>query len=73
MSVDQMISKTPGLVAQVTGWLTNKRYKATMIFADHASGLSYVHISEGTTTDETLEAKHAFERYAQDMSVTIKH
>ena len=73
VSVDQMISKTPGLIAQVKGWLTNKRYKAATVFADHASGLTYVHVSEGTTAEETLEAKAAFESYAETMGVTIKH
>ena len=73
VSVDQLISKTPGLIAQVKGWLTKKRYQAATVFADHASGLTYVHVSEGTTADETLEAKAAFEAYAADMGVTIKH
>ena len=73
VSVDQMISKTPSLMAQVKGWLTKKRYTAATVFADHASGLSYVHVTESTTAEETLEAKAAFEAYAADMGVTIKH
>ena len=73
VSVDQMISKTPGLIAQVKGWLTKKRYQAATVFADHASGLTYVHVSEGTTAEETLEAKSAFESYAAEMGVSIKH
>ena len=73
VSVDQLISKTPGLIAQVKGWLTNSRYTAATVFADHASGLSYVHVSQSTTAEETLEAKHAFEAFAADLNVTIKH
>ena len=73
VSVDQLISKTPGLIAQVKGRLTKQRYHAATVFADHASGLTYVHVSEGTTADETLEAKAAFESYAADMGVAIKH
>ena len=73
VSVDQLISKTPGLIAQVKGWLTRQRYLAATVFADHASGLSYVHVSEGTTAEETIEAKQAFEAYSSDMRVTIKH
>ena len=73
ISVDQLISKTPGLIAQVKGWLTRRRYSAATVFADHASGLSYVHVSEGTTAEETIEAKQAFEAYSSDMGVTIKH
>ena len=73
VSVDQLISPTPGLIAQVKGWLTNDRYKAATVFADHVSGLSYVHVSRGTTAIDTLEAKQAFEAYASSMGVTIKH
>ena len=73
ISVDQLISKTPGLMAQVRGRLTKARYQAATVFADHASGLTYVHVSESTTADETLEAKSAFESYAAEMGVVIKH
>ena len=73
VSVDHMISKTPGLIAQVKGWLTRRRYHAATVFADHASSLTYVHVSEGSTADETLEAKAAFEAFALDLGVTIKH
>ena len=73
VSVDQLISPTPGLIAQVKGWLTHDRYKAATIFADHFSGLSFVHVSRGTTADETIEAKQAFEAYAATMGVVIKH
>ena len=73
VSVDQLISKMPGLIAQLKGWLTKRRYQAATVFADHASGLTYVHVSEGTTAEETLEAKSAFESYAAEVGVTIKY
>jgi hypothetical protein len=46
VSVDQLISKTPGLVAQTTGNLMNKRHFVATIFVDHASGLDYVHTQD---------------------------
>ena len=72
VSVDQMVSPTPGLVAQMTGRLTNKRYKYATVFVDHASRLGYVHLQKTSTAEETLEAKRAFERYSLDRGVTIK-
>ena len=42
ISVDQLESRTPGLIAQVKGWLTKMRYQAATIFLDHFSSLSYV-------------------------------
>jgi hypothetical protein len=35
VSVDQLISSTPGLIAQISGWLTRQRYTATTVFVDH--------------------------------------
>ena len=37
VSVDQMVSPTPGLIAQMTGKLTTKRYKYATVFVDHFS------------------------------------
>ena len=34
VSVDQLVSPTPGLVAQITGILTTKRYKYATVFVD---------------------------------------
>jgi hypothetical protein len=36
-SVDQMNSSTPGLVAQISGILTTKRYKCATVFVDQAT------------------------------------
>jgi phosphoglycolate phosphatase-like HAD superfamily hydrolase len=73
VSVDQLISSTPGLIAQLKGILTRKRYTVTTVFVNQYSGLSYVHLQMSTTAIETLEAKCAFERYAAKHGVTIKH
>lgn len=72
ISVDQLESTTPGLIAQIKGWLTKKRYRVATIFVDHFSGLSYIHLQKSTNADETLEAKLAFERYASKFKVQVK-
>jgi hypothetical protein len=71
--VDQLESSTPGLVAQLKGRPTIKRYKAATVFVDHFSGLSYVHLQKSTSADETVEAKDCFERYAASQGVRILH
>ena len=72
ISIDQLESSTPGLIAQIKGWLTKKRYKVATIFVDHFSGLSYIHLQKSTNADETLEAKLAFERFASKFKVPVK-
>jgi hypothetical protein len=73
ISVDQLESPTPGFIAQLKGKLTKKRYGAATIFVDHASRLSYIHFQQRISSDETVEAKRAFEAYARSHGVTIKH
>jgi hypothetical protein len=72
VSVDQMVSPIPGLVAQITGTLTTKRYNYATVYADQATRLGYVHLQKGATAEETLEGKKAFEAYARDHGISIK-
>lgn len=73
VGVDQLISSTPGLVGQMRGALTRKRYTVSTVFVDHFSGLSYVHLQTTTATESTIEAKKAFERFAKVHGVIIRH
>jgi hypothetical protein len=71
--VDQLISLVPGLIAQMQGWLTRKRYTVATIFVDHYSRLSYIHLQQGTKQAETLEAKRAFKAFTRSHGVTIRY
>ena len=73
VSVDQLESSLPGMVPQPKGSLTNRRYKGATVFVDHFSGLTYVHLMESISGDETVQAKEAFERYAADLGIKIRH
>ena len=44
VSMDQLASPTPGLVAQMTGILTTKGYKYATVFVDHFYRYSYMKI-----------------------------
>jgi Reverse transcriptase (RNA-dependent DNA polymerase)/GAG-pre-integrase domain len=73
ISVDQMVSSVPGLMNQLKGTPTVRRYHYATIFVDQFSGLDYVHLMESITAEETIEAKIAFERFAASHGVKIKH
>ena len=54
ISMDQFESGTPGLIAEVKGWLTKKRYQAATIFVDHYSSLKNVFLQKSTNTEEVF-------------------
>jgi len=69
-------AKTPKCAGCMYGAMTKrpkKRYRAATVFVDHASRLSYIHLQQGLTSEETVEAKRAFEAYARSHGVSIKH
>ena len=72
VSVDQMVSPTPGLIAQMTGILTTKRYKYTTVYIDQASKMGFTYLQKTASAEETLQSKRAFEAFAANRGVTIK-
>ena len=60
-------------MAQTSGKLTTARYKVATIFVDHYSDLDFVYIQESTSAEETIDAKKAFEQFANERGVKIKH
>ena len=73
VSVDQLQSTEAGFLAQLKGKLTKRRYTAATVFIDHYSRLRYVHLMNRMTSEETIQAKEAFERFANDYGVKIQH
>ena len=73
VSVDQLESITPGLIAQLKGTPTHSRYHAATVFVDHHSRLGFVYLQKSTTAEETLQAKVAFEVFAASHGVKIYH
>jgi len=60
VSVDQLVSLAPGLVAQMTGKLMNNHYKYATVYVDHASWLGYVYLQKTAEAEETVkESKHS--------------
>ena len=72
VSVDQLVSPTPGLVAQLTGILTTKRYLYATVYVDQATKFGFVYLQKSATAEETLQSKRAFESVAHQHGVTIR-
>jgi hypothetical protein len=73
VSVVQMILTEVGFFAQLKGSLTKKRYKCCTIFVDNYSRLCFVHFQIDDSTESTMAAKLAFEKYATKHGISLKH
>jgi Reverse transcriptase (RNA-dependent DNA polymerase) len=73
VSVDQLVSPTPGLIAQMTGFLTTKRYKYATVYVDQFSRLGFIYLQKTASAEETIEGKKAFEAYARRHGVRIQN
>lgn len=50
VAMDQLVSSVPGLIGQMRGFLTRKRFMVSTVFVDHFSGLSF---EENPTFEES--------------------
>jgi hypothetical protein len=73
VSVDQLESTTLGFIAQLKGKLTTQRYQYGTVFVDHYSRMTYIYLQKRLTSDETVQAKRAFERHCQTLGVKVRH
>jgi hypothetical protein len=64
VSIDQMESSYPGIIPQLKGIPTIKRYKNVTIFVDHYTRYTFCYLQQLTSSTETLQAKHEFEALA---------
>ena len=72
VSVDQLVSAQPGLIPQMSGYLTNLRIWGATVFVDHFSDYVYVALMRDLSLDETLNAKTSFERHADQGGTSIQ-
>jgi len=70
-AVDQSEFPVPGLAAQLKGIPTKKCYVCATVFVDQFSDFSYVHFQYSANASKTLEAKQAFEKFAENHGVAI--
>ena len=72
ISVDQMVSPVPGLIAQMVGFLMKQCYKYATVFVDQASRMGFVYLQKPCSAEETIKAKRAFEQYAENQGVRVQ-
>ena len=71
-SMDHVISAQPGLVPRMDSKHTKDRITSGCVFFDHVSGHSYTHLQTSVDNEQTIEAKRAYERFANSHGVTLK-
>jgi len=71
--IDQLTVTTPGLIGQVTGFLTQERYFHATVFLDHFSDLPNIVFQRSFTGEDTVRAKINFEGYARQHDVKVMH
>ena len=68
VSCDQYISKTPGQLPHTYGKeRPTQQYNGGTMFVDHASGYIFLRNQVSLGIGETLQAKHAFEEFADKL------
>ena len=73
ISVNQLESSTVGFIGQLKGRLTTRRYKHATVFIDHYIRYTFVHLQKTLTSEETLEAKNAFEAHCRKYDVIVEN
>lgn len=73
ISVDQLQSTMPGIIATMSSFLSKRRYHYVTVFVDHKTNIDFVYLQETSGGEETLKAKHAFENYARARGGIIWH
>jgi hypothetical protein len=73
ISVDQLESPTPVLIASLKGILTTKRYNFITVFVDNHSRFTYVQLQQSNSLEETLQAKIDFETMTERLGVKIRN
>jgi hypothetical protein len=68
------MQSTEQFYGQAKGALTKTRYRNATIFVDHYSCLKFVYLmTSNLTSAKTINAKHAFEKFAAEHGVRIQH
>ena len=70
--VDQIKIPTPGLIVQLTGRLTTKRYNITKIVVNQATRLNYAYFQKTECSEKYFKYKQTFEIMVQQNGVKIK-
>jgi hypothetical protein len=70
--VDQIVSPTPGLISQMTGFLMKKRYKYSTVLFDQFYRLGCVYLQNTAMAEETVKGKNSFEELALSHGIRVE-
>lgn len=73
MSINQLISPTPGFLPNHRGLPTTKSYVGATIFVDHFSDFTYIHLMTEMIAASTVASNEAFESISASHNVNIRH
>ena len=72
VSTDQIVSAQPGMVLQMSGYLTSNRIWGIALFMDHATDYTHGNLMRSLDLDNTLGAKKSFEKLVGRINNTVK-
>jgi len=73
VSIDQFVSKHPGLVPRISGKHTSARIIGGTIYVDHYTNFLFCHFHTYLNTEQTLDSKIAFENLHIQMEFISIH
>jgi len=73
VSVNMMTLLTQGLIAQMSGKPTCKRYCHAVVYINQATGLGFVWLQKSVDLGDTMEGKIAFKKFCQEHGIAIQH
>ena len=71
-SLDTLTSSTPGIIPQISGFLTSDCPWAATVFVDNAISYMYTYLQRGQTLVKYIEVKAAYERMAANLGIRVK-
>ena len=72
ISLNALTSSTPGIIPQMSGFLTFASFWARTVFVNHATSYMYTHLQRGQTLIKYIEAKAAYERMEANLGISAK-
>ena len=73
VSTDQIVSAQPGLISQMSGFLTSWRIWGCTTFCDHVSDFVYVHLMWDFTVDKPILTVNVFQKVMSQAQQFVKH
>ena len=70
--MDALTSSTPGIIPQMSGFLTSDRFWAAIVFFDHATSYMYTNLQGGQTLIKSIKAKAAYKRMTENLGTRVK-